>query len=460
MRKVFLVASAPRGFLAAIRRRIEAATALALLAPLALAGMIVAAPAQLVDGGRFGPTHVDQPQGAARGYAVVFSDRGGWGASDQAALGALANAGVLAIGVDTDSYLAHIAPGVRPCSELVGDVEGLSQKLQRAQDEGEYHFPILAGFGAGGALAQTIFAGAPVNTLAGAVAIDPSPAPPGGLTCSGAPPNVNGFWSVGLTPAASPDTHSAIEASQKAGAPIEVAPIAGGTPAEALSALIEPRLDAANSRGLGAVPLIDLPSSHPSPLMVVLISGDGGWRDIDKRLGEQLQNDGVAVVGWDSLRYFWRKKTPERTAEDLAAVIQAYRSKWGADKVALVGYSFGADVIPAVYDRLPAHIKRHIVQVSLLGLESRADWEIRISGWFGASPSDEATPVGPPLQAMPGSLIQCFYGAEETDTDCPSLAASGAEIIRTEGSHHFGGDYEGVARRIFEGLERRAGSAG
>lgn len=460
MRKVFFVAGAPRRFLAAICRRVEAATALALLAPLAVAGTIAAAPAQIVDGGRFGPTRVDQPQGAARGYAVVFSDRGGWGASDQAALDALASAGVLAIGVDTDSYLAHIAPGVRPCSELVGDVEGLSQKLQRAQEEGEYHFPILAGFGAGGALAQTIFAGAPVNTLAGAVAIDPSPAPPGGLTCSGAPPNVNGFWSVGLTPGASPDTRSAIDASQKAGAPIEVAPVAGGSPAEALSALIEPRLEAANSRGVGAVPLTELPSSHPSPLMAILISGDGGWRDIDKTLGEQLQRDGVAVVGWDSLRYFWRKKTPERAAEDLAAVIQAYRSKWGADKVALVGYSFGADVIPAVYDRLPAHIKRHIVQVSLLGLESRADWEIRISGWFGASPSDDATPVGPALQAMPGSLIQCFYGAEETDTDCPSLAAGGAEIIRTEGGHHFGGDYEGVARRIFEGLERRAGSAG
>jgi type IV secretory pathway VirJ component len=434
--------------------------ALALLASLALAGTIAAAPAQVVDGGRFGPTHVEQPQGPARGYVVVFSDHGGWGASDQAALDALANAGALAIGVDTDSYLARIAPGVRPCSELVGDVEGLSQKLQRAQDEGEYHFPILAGFGAGGALAQTIFAGAPVNTLAGAATIDPSPAPPGGLACSGAPPNVNGFWSVGLTPAASPDTRSAIEASQKAGAPIEVAAIAAGTAAEGLRALVEPRLDAANSRGLGDVPLVDLPSSHPSPLMVVLISGDGGWRDIDKRLGDQLQSDGVAVVGWDSLRYFWRRKTPERTAEDLAAVIQAYRSKWGADKVALVGYSFGADVIPAVYDRLPAHIKRHIVQVSLLGLESRADWEIRISGWFGAAPSDEATPVGPALQAMRGSLIQCFYGAEETDTDCPSLAASGAEIIRTAGSHHFGGDYEGLARRIFEGLERRAGSAG
>jgi type IV secretory pathway VirJ component len=349
---------------------------------------------------------------------------------------------------------------VRPCSELVGDVEGLSQKLQRAQDKGEYHFPILAGFGAGGAVAQTIFAGAPANTLAGVGAIDPSPAPPGGLACSNAPPNVSGFWTIGLTPAASSLTRARIEAGKKDGAPIDVLSIGDEDTANALSNLLLPHIDAANSQGLGVVPLVELPSARPSRLMAVLISGDGGWRDLDKTLGEQLQSDGVSVVGWDSLRYFWRKKTPERTAEDLATVIETYKAKWGADKIALVGYSFGADIIPAAYDLLPAHIKRDIAQVSLLGLESGADWEIRISGWLGAAPSHDATPVGPALQAMPGSLIQCFYGAGEREPDCPSLATSGAEVIRTEGSHHFGGDYAGIARRILEGFERRIHTEG
>jgi type IV secretory pathway VirJ component len=427
---------------------------------LALAGAISAARGGAIDGGRFGEVRVVQPQGAARGYVVMFSDHGGWSAVDQAALEALSKNGALVVGVDTDSYLAHIAPGVRPCSELVGDVEGLSQKLQRAQDKGEYHFPILAGFGVGGAVAQTILAGAPPNTLAGAAAIDPSPAPPGGLACSDAPPSVNGFWSVGLTPAASRETRAAIEASRRAGAPIEISLAGADNPALSLTALLAPHLDVAKAQGVEDLPLIDLPAGRPSHLMLVLISGDGGWRDIDKTLGETLQSDGVPVVGWDSLRYFWRKKTPERTAEDLSAVIQTYAAKWGADKVALVGYSFGADVLPAAYDLLPAPVKRRVVQVSLLGLESKADWEIRIAGWLGASPSDAATPVAAALQAMPGQMIQCFYGAAESQTDCPSLATRGAEIIRTEGSHHFGGDYAALARRILEGFQRRARATG
>jgi pimeloyl-ACP methyl ester carboxylesterase len=141
--------------------------------------------------------------------------------------------------------------------------------------------------------------------------------------------------------------------------------IGGDNDSQSLAALIEPHLESADVQGLASIPLVELPSDHPSRLLAVVMSGDGGWRDIDKTLAERLQHDGVSVVGWDSLRYFWRKKTPERTAEDLAAVIQSYRAKWGADKVALVGYSFGADVLPAAYALLPALIKRQVAQVSM-----------------------------------------------------------------------------------------------
>jgi len=75
----------------------------------------------------------------------------------------------------------------------------------------------------------------------------------------------------------------------------------------------------------------------PAGLMAIVLSGDGGWRDLDKTIAEDLQRQGVPVVGWDSLRYFWSRKTPEQTARDLAAVMEAYMDKWKAEKVALIG---------------------------------------------------------------------------------------------------------------------------
>ena len=191
--------------------------------------------------------------------------------------------------------------------------------------------------------------------------------------------------------------------------------------------------------------------------MAIVISGDGGWRDLDKTIAEDLQQDGVSVVGWDSVRYFWHEKTPDQTAADLTAVLETYLARYHADKVALVGYSFGADVMPFLYNRLPEALRRRVVLMSLLGFEGKADWQITVSGWLGAPPSDDATPVAPALATVPRDLLQCFYGVDEDDSDCPTLAGSGAEIIKTSGGHHFDGDYHALEQRILTALRRRAG---
>ena len=109
---------------------------------------------------------------------------------------------------------------------------------------------------------------------------------------------------------------------------------------QTIASLIEPHLIQDDFAKIDELPLIVLPASSPSRLMAIFFSGDGGWRDIDKTIGENLQSLGVSVVGWDSVRYFWTKKTPEQTASDLSSVLLAYSAKWHADRVALIGFSF------------------------------------------------------------------------------------------------------------------------
>lgn len=55
---------------------------------------------------------------------------------------------------------------------------------------------------------------------------------------------------------------------------------------------------------------------------------------------------GIPVVGFDSLRYFWKKRTPEGLAADLDRVLRYYGRHWGKSKLILIGYSQGADVLP------------------------------------------------------------------------------------------------------------------
>jgi type IV secretory pathway VirJ component len=425
------------------------------------------APARALDGGRYGDVRLATPTGTPRGYVVLFSDAGGWTPADQVRLDSLAGAGALAVGVDTDAYLARVASEVAPCDQLVGDVEGLSRQLQREHGGAEYFFPILTGVGKGGALAGAILAQTPPATLGGAVSLDPwAVVQTSHGFCTRFPsdgveprhwrvPILNRFWSVALTPATSGITRAHFETLQALSPDLEVQTLSARRPDQTLASLVAPHLVQDDFSRVGGLPLVELPASKPSRLMAVFLSGDGGWRDIDKTIAENLQSLGVSVVGWDSVRYFWQSKTPQQTAADLSSVILAYSAKWHADKVALIGFSFGADALPFVYDRLRPTLKQHVAMISLLSVGRAADWEIRVVGWLGAGPSAEATPLGPAIKDIPGKMIQCFYGDQDSGSYCPDLVKQGAEVIEKKGVHHFDGNYVFMAHQILDGFKRR-----
>jgi len=443
---------------------------------LVCAGLVLASctrplPVSVIDGGRDGQVKVIKPANPDA-LVIFFSDRYGADAASDTAAQALARSGALVVEVNTPAYLKRLDGGKEKCNDLVGDVEGLSRQLQRQLKFRNYVTPVLAGIGEGGTIAELALAQAPAVTIAGAVAVDPSPSVAGKTPiCSdstvhrtangfsyGASKSLPGYWTVDLTPGASAATRDYIRAMQRAGAPIQVHEVSlTAPPGEQLASMVDSHRDRPRFEGdIAALPLIELPVDHPSRLMAVVLSGDGGWRDLDKTIAEDLRQDGVPVVGWDTLRYFWNERTPQQTTDDLVAVMNTYMARWRADEVALVGYSFGADVLPFAYDRLPPDVRSHVRLLALLGFAKSADFEIRVGGWLGLPASPDAQPVLPATAQIPPSLIQCFYGEHEEDTVCPNLAVQGVEVIKTPGGHHFGGDYGMLEKDILAGFRRRA----
>ena len=380
----------------------------------------------------------------------------------------------LVVGVDLPDYLARLdAHSGEACHDVVGDIDSISRQVQRERGNTLYLTPIVAGIGEGGALAPAILARAPAATIAGAVSYDPTVAvhtriplcsTPGAKTdldggfVYGPWPSLPGFWVVAFPVGSNGPERQHIAVLKAAGTPVDIASHAGSGAAETLAALMRPHLTPVATSpptGIAKLPLIELPAEQSGPLLAIVLSGDGGWRDIDKTVSEKLQSAGVSVVGLDCLRYFWSRKSPEQVARDLGAVVDTFLSRWGGSKVVLVGYSFGADVLPFAYDRLSPETKSHIVQLSLLGFSTAADFEIRVAGLVGAGPSKEALPTEPTLAPIDPTIIQCFYGADEDDSACRFLQGK-AEVIRTTGGHHFNGNYGALAQRILDGLRRRA----
>src|SRR6266851_5183124 len=83
------------------------AAAMLMLGP-GLAAALAAGPAHAIDGGRYGEVRLTEPEGDMRGLVILFSDRGGRSAVEDAAAGKLAQAGTLVVEVDTDAYLAGL----------------------------------------------------------------------------------------------------------------------------------------------------------------------------------------------------------------------------------------------------------------------------------------------------------------------------------------------------------------
>jgi type IV secretory pathway VirJ component len=453
------------------------------LAAIAVVGCIGASPAYAIEAGRLGSVKLVEPQGPTRGVVILFSGRKKWSSADEAAAHTIAKGGALVAEVDSREYLNRLDKTNEKCHELVYDVEWLSRGFQRTRKLPKYLTPIVAGVGEGGTIAELILDEAPAVTIAGAVSLDPTETIASRRPiCSdvtatarrhrrfryGAPKKLPGFWMVGLTPRVNKRDRAYVMRLHREGAPFELHEIAAGVAAgDALRAMIEPHLAKLHPPvahpslppDISGLPLAELPVEHPGKLMAVVLSGDGGWRDLDKTIAEDLQRQGVPVVGLDSLRYFWSKKTPEQTAAVVAALIQTFMAKWHADQVALIGYSFGADVIPFAYNRLPENLRAHVALIALLAVSKSADFEITVSGWLGEPPGPEAIAELPEADKIPPKLMQCFYGSDEGDSACPALASRGVETYRRNGGHHFDGNYGALADIILKGFKQRVASS-
>jgi type IV secretory pathway VirJ component len=399
----------------------------------ALLGACSAPPPERIEAGRLGTIALFRPEPPPRALVFLISDRSGLVPPLVREARELAKSGVAVVGVDLPSYLANLAASADGCHYVVAEIEALSQRLQRDLGFAGYRSPLLVGLGAGGTLAAAALAQSPAATLGGALALAPAPSLATRVPlCAGAKatPAPEGGFSYAI-PDALPATLIRVDRGPivKAVAPL-LAESGAGSP-----------------EGL---PTIELPARTPGPLLAVIWSGDGGWRDLDKTLGALLQDRGVSVVGVDSLRYFWRKRTPEEAAADLARTLASHRS----EAVLLVGYSFGADALPAIYNRLAEVERARVVQISLLGLAATASFEFHVAGWLGAQSASEL-PVAPELARIDPRLVQCVFGADEKDSLCTAPALDGAERIGTTGGHHFDGNYAALAEKILAGAERR-----
>ena len=434
----------------------------------------------------FGLVHVYAPAGPPSAVVLFLSGDGGWNQGVVAMAQSLRGLGALVAGIDIRTLTRNMEVSGSSCAYPAGSLEELSRAAELRMKLPAYRPPILVGYSSGATLAYGVLAQAPPETFAGAISLGFCPdVEMGQPLCPGRglvsrkrvrgpgydlqpAPALGVPWIVlhgdvdqVCSPAAAREFVAQVGGARlmalsKVGHGFSVMAHWGPQFVEAYRALAAeprepPRPTAPEVQDL---PLVEEPASGGPvrDVLAVLLSGDGGWAGIDKGIAGALAGRGIPVVGWNSLRYYWTPRTPDGAGQDLARLLRHYMGAWGKRRVILLGYSFGADVLPFLVSRLPTELRSRVAGVGLLGLSPRAAFEFHVTGWLRGE-EDPRYPTIPELARLQGLRVACLYGEDDHDSACRSLPAGEARAVALPGGHHFGGDYPRLAVTLMAALD-------
>lgn len=187
------------------------------------------------------------------------------------------------------------------------------------------------------------------------------------------------------------------------------------------------------------LPLIIYKSINPihNRKLVIMLSGDGGWQEFNDKLALHFSRRRFNTIGFNSRSYFWKQRTPEETTSDIVFAILKYNKTWKADRIILCGYSFGADVMPFIYNRLPKAIKDKVVAIQLLSPFHSTDFGVHMGDILGTGGDDRDYKVGEEIKKIIGIPIYCFYGKEEIPKSLEDLKQKNFSITIVPGDHHY-----------------------
>ena len=294
---------------------------------------------------RFGTVRLYYDSPHLAHLTLLISGREGWNRQMETIATVLTAQDALVAGIDLPHYLDALAAADEWCSYPGGDFAAVSKFVQQKFSFPNYQLPVLVGYDSGATLVYATMAQAPANLIRGAISLSFCP----DLQVKKPLCQWNNLhWQQSapgkaytLLPASTlPYSWIVLQGADDAvcRAPVVQAFVArvqhgtivllpqvghdfasstSWTPQleEAFTTLVQQRETdpAPQAEAVKDLPLIEMPTTGAkNDTLAVILSGDGGWASIDRDLGNTFVDRGLAVVGLNSLRYFWTPRLRRR----------------------------------------------------------------------------------------------------------------------------------------------------
>ena len=446
--------------------------------------------------GVFGKVSVYHPAKTPESVVLFVSGDGGWnkGVVDMAKN--IVSQGALVVGIDIRHYLKNIKSSKANCYYPASDFEGLSLTLQKKYKLSQYMKPILVGYSSGATLVYGILAQAPANTFKGAISLGFCP----DLDINKPLCNGSGLTSHILKPGES----YYLEANSHLSAPfivligmkdqvcsyndtklflekipsgelISLPKVGHGFSVtknwlpqfiSAYEKIIKEQGYAekmsAQNKLLQSQPIAPFNSDLPLTLLpasvkesfplAFFISGDGGWTNFDQSMCEKLAEKGMPVVGLDAQKYFWNEKQPKETADEIANAVKHYMQQWNKTSFVLIGYSFGASVVPFIANNFSTSFKESLKGVYCYSPDETGDFEIHISDMLSFN-NKEKYDVLAELRKITSLNPVCIFGNEEDADARKKFTMKGVRVEILPGSHHYSSDYNAITTIVLKDFQ-------
>lgn len=183
--------------------------------------------------------------------------------------------------------------------------------------------------------------------------------------------------------------------------------------------------------------------------LVFYISGDGGFNQFSTEVCTAINKAGYAVTALNSRTYFWKKKTPEQAADDISRYLEPELDSGGYPDLIVIGYSFGADVLPFIINRMPSVLKVKLKSAVLLSCSSYTDFEVHLLDFFPVNQKNGSNVLSA-INSMNVPKGVIIFGDGESGIDPKSVRLKNFPVITLPGGHHYDDNTNEVASTIMK----------
>jgi type IV secretory pathway VirJ component len=445
----------------------------------------------------FGKVPVYHPIHTPESFVIFISGDGGWnkGVTDMA--NNIVVQGAMVAGINILNYMKNIKSTPSKCYYPAADFEEISLTIQKKYKFSKYLKPILVGYSSGATLAYGALAQAPANTFKGAISLGFCPdikidRP----LCKGTALNsqtVKEGQAYILEPCmnlTAPfialngtidqicnyfETKKYVE-SMPMGEMISLPNVGHGfsvtrnwlpqfisaykkvvnepdylTKKSQENVLLQSQRD---SLYLSDLPLAILPSAEKNDLpLAFFISGDGGWTSFDHAICEKFAERGIPVIGLDAQKYFWNEKKPDKVSEELTPAIKHYMKLWNKQSFILLGYSFGACVVPFIANNFADSMKEQIKGIYCFSPDLTGDFEIHLTDMLHLKTKDKYDVLSE-MKLIKAMNPVAIFGNDENEDIQKLFSSNEIRIEKLPGNHHYNNNYQAITEVIFKDFQK------